>query len=287
MASIVCLLAASTCAQQEAPTFRIESLLVEIYATVFDHQGHYEDGLSAKDFQVLENGEPQSIKYFETTAEPLHCAILLDTTASMVDTLPSLKSGVSTLIDQLGSNDSVAVFSFNEKVVTQQDFTTDKIAAKRAVLRLRAGGRTALFDAVAEVSRDLNDQSGKKAIVLFTDGDDNSSMLTAQTAVTRARANSVPIFTIAEGEALESGILRRMLGEMSANTGGATFEAKNPKDMQMVFGQVSEVMRHVYMLGYQPLNPSSDGKWRTIDLKVEGLKDATIHAKSGYFPDQR
>jgi Ca-activated chloride channel family protein len=268
---------------QRDTVFRIEGRLVEVYATVLDHHGHYRDDLSMNAFHVFEDGVPQTVKYFETTSRPFHCAILLDTTGSMSNALPALKNAVVNFIDQFGLEDSIAIYNFDERLQVQQEFTEDKSAAKRAALRLRAAGRTALFDAVAQVSRDISDQPGKKAMVVFTDGDDNTSVLTAQTAIDRARKNGVPLFTIAEGEATRSPQLRKILTEMSASTGGAAFEAKSAKDMTEIFQHISADMRHVYLLGYQPRLVASDGKWRKIDVTVEGQGDARIRAKQGYF----
>jgi VWFA-related protein len=269
---------------QSDRVFRVEARLVEVYATVLDHHGHYRDDLSADAFHVFDDGQPQTVKYFETTAQPFHCAILLDTTGSMANALPALKNAVVSFIDQFGEADSIAVYNFDERLQVQQDFTRDKAAAKRATLRLRAAGKTALFDAVAEASREISDQVGKKAIVVFTDGDDNTSVLTAQAAVDRARKNGVPLFTIAEGEAVRSGELRKILSEMSSSTGGAAFEVKSTKDMQEIFEHISADMRHVYLLGYQPHALTSDSKWHKIDVTVEGMADARIRAKQGYFP---
>lgn len=269
---------------QTTTRFRIEARVVEVYATVLDHHGHYRDDLPVNAFHVFEDGAPQTVKYFETTSRPFHCAILLDTTGSMANALPTLKNGVVAFIDQFGPEDSIALYSFAEDLLVEQEFTHDKAAAKRATLRLRAAGRTALFDAVAQVSREISEVPGKKAMVVFTDGDDNTSVLTATAAIDRARKNGVPLFTIAEGEAVRSPKLRRILTEMSASSGGAAFEAKSPKDMLEIFEHISADMRHVYLLGYQPHALPTDTKWRKIDVSVDGVADARIRAKQGYFP---
>ena len=96
----------------------------------------------------------------------------------------------------------MAVYAFNAAVTELQPFTTDKRAAERAVLRAHALGGTALYDALVRVNRDLAARTGKKAIVVFTDGDDNLSTLTAEIAIARAKAAGAPIYTIAQGEAL-------------------------------------------------------------------------------------
>lgn len=280
---VICAVFDAAGAQRDT-VFRIEGRLVEVYATVLDQRGHYRDDLPGVAFHVLEEGEPQTIKYFETTSRPFQCAIVLDTTGSMANALPALKNAVLNFIDQFGPDDSIAIYSFDERLEVRQDFTTDKAAAKRAALRLRAGGRTALFDAVAEVSREISDKPGKKSMVVFTDGDDNTSVLTAQAAITRAHKNGIPLFTIAEGEATRSSQLRKILSELSLNTGGMAFEAKSPKDMMEVFARISGEMRHVYLLAYQPHQVPTDGKWRRILVTVDGIPDGKVRAKQGYFP---
>jgi Ca-activated chloride channel family protein len=263
----------------------VEARLVEVSATIFDSHNRYIDGLTQDDFRVAENGQPQKLKYFESNTDSLSCAILLDTTGSMEKALPRLKNSVLRLIDQLGPNDSVAIYSFAEQLIPQQDFTKDKAAAKRAVLRLRAGGNTALYDALSETSQEVNRQPGKKAIVVFTDGEDNASVLTAQNAVNRARKNGFPLFTIVEGEATQSPQLKKMLSDLSKSSGGEAYEVKELKDMEEVFLRISSELRHIYLLSYRPTPEPTDGKWRKVEVSVNGSKDYRIRAKEGYFPN--
>ena len=241
-------------------------------------------GSPPRTFRCLKtvNRKPSSTS--STTSQPLHCAILLDTTGSMAKALPALENAVTEFIDLLEKDDSIALYNFDVKVETQQEFTQDKAAVKRAALGLHAAGSTALFDAVSQVSREINDFSGKKVIIVFTDGDDNTSALTALAAIQQARKNGIPLFTIAEGEAVTSKRLKDILEQMSESTGGSSFEVKNEKDMKVVFTRISEQMRHIYLLAYQPRSKATDGKWRKIDVAISGGQDFRIRAKQGYFP---
>lgn len=201
----------------------------------------------------------------------------------MNEALPRVKNSIVKLIDELGPEDSVAIYTFDERLVIRQDFTTDKDAAKRAALRTRAEGATALFDALSEASQELSQRSGKKVLILFTDGDDNSSALNASAAVARAKKAGVPLYTIAEGEAMRSKNLRKLLDDLSQRTGGAAYEVKKPGDIEPVFHEISEDLRHLYMISYRPPEDANDGKWRKIDLLVKGPKDYRVRAKEGYF----
>ncbi len=276
--------ASAACAQHASTTLRVTTRLVEIPATVQDSQGRYVDDLERTDFQIVENGQPQTIKYFAKGADPMSCAILLDTTGSMEKALPRLKNSVVRFIDELGPGDSIAVYSFAETLAQQQEFTTDKAAAKRSVLRLRAGGRTALYDALADVTGEIARQPGKKVVVVFSDGDDNASALTAQAAVNRAIKDGVPLFSIAEGEATESEHLKKLLTELSRNTGGETYEVRDIKDIEGIFFKISTVLQHLYLITYQPPLQPDDGKWRNVEVSVNDGNKYRVRAKEGYFP---
>jgi len=114
------------------------------------------------------------------------------------------------------------------------------------VLRLRAAGRTALFNALSQAAEEMRDQPGKKAMVVFTDGDDNASILNSDAAVNRARMDGVPLFTFAEGEALDYPDLKKVLATLSSNTGGATFEVDDQKSMSAIFLRISgQLLPHV------------------------------------------
>jgi VWFA-related protein len=276
---------AAACAQDDAGVFKVNVRLVEVYATVLDHKGHYVDGLGRDSFKVLEDGRPQSIHTFEANSDGISCAILLDTTASMAAALPRVKNSVVKLIDELADQDSVAIFTFDQRLIVRQDFTTDKDAAKRAVLRTRAEGETALFDALSESAEEVSKRAGKKALIVFTDGDDNSSVLNANSAVTRAKKLGIPLYSVAEGEAMRSPKLKKLLEDLSENTGGMSYHINKLDDIGTAFREIADVLQHLYMISYKPTSNPADAKWRKISLEVKGSQDYKIRAKEGYFPN--
>jgi Ca-activated chloride channel family protein len=271
--------------QEPATIIKVQVRLVQVYASIHDQKGHFVDGLSRENFQVLEDEKPQQIAAFDSTSQSLSCAILLDTTGSMNEALPRVKNSIVRLIDELDPQDSVAIYTFDQRLVIRQEFTTDKSAAKRAVLRTRAEGATALFDALSEATQELSQRSGKKVLILFTDGDDNSSALNASAAVARAKKAGVPLYTIAEGEATHSKDLKKLLDDLSQRTGGAAYEVKKPGEIEQVFHQISEDLRHLYMISYRPPQAANDGKWRKIQLLVKGPQNYHVRAKEGYFAE--
>lgn len=272
-------------AQQSSTVIKVQSRLVEVYATIYDGKGSYVDGLTRDRFEVSEDGRPQRITHFETSAGSLSCAILLDTTGSMGEALPRVKNSIVKLIGALGPDDSVAIYTFDQRLVVRQDFTINKDAAKRAVLRTRAEGRTALFDALSETTQDVAKRPGKKAFIVFTDGDDNASVLTANAAVTRAKKAGIPLYAIGEGEALKSRNLMKLLEDLSHQTGGAAYQAKKLGDIETIFQKITQDLLHLYMIGYPPPPATTEGKWRQISVAVKGIKDYHVRAKEGYFPE--
>jgi Ca-activated chloride channel family protein len=270
--------------QEPTSVIKVQVRLVEVYASVYDHKGQYVEGLGRENFRVFEDDKQQHITGFEADSASLSCAILLDTTGSMGEALPRVKNSVMKLIDVLGAGDAVAIYTFDQRLVVRQEFTTDKVAAKRAVLRTRAEGQTALFDALSETSQEISTRPGKKALVVFTDGDDNSSMLNANAAVTRAKKAGIPIYAIAEGEATHSANLKKLLGELSTRTGGTSYEVKKLNDVDLVFQKIALDLRHLYMLTYQPVK-TEELKWRKIEVSLQGGRDYRVRAKEGYFPN--
>jgi len=216
------------------PDFRSDSRLVEISTVVTDNRGRYVDDLKPEQFSVLDGGKPQAIN-FEPQSTGLSCVLLLDTTGSMADTLPALKKAALRLIDSLRPVDSVAVFGFNSSVVELAPFSTDHQAARRAVMGVEAFGNTALYDALARVGHEFTGRTGKKVIVVFTDGEDTSSLLTSEAAIERATIAGVPVYTIAHGQATDNKELQTQHEGIYNSTGGVTLVSREHDEKRQVF----------------------------------------------------
>jgi VWFA-related protein len=261
--------------------FRVSGRLVEVHATVTDSRGRYIDDVPPAEFKLLDDGKPVAAASFENRNTAVSVAMLFDATGSMQNALPPLKSAALKLIGEMRPADAVAVYTFNAMVTEMQPFTTDKQAAERAVLRAHALGSTALYDALVRVSRDLSGRTGKKAIVVFTDGDDNLSTLTAEIAIARAKAAGAPIYTIAQGAALDRPKLLAQLAGISNATGGLPFEIRDPAEILKVFESVSQDLTHGYLLTFRPPAEESKG-WHTIKVALGAAKGRTVRAREGY-----
>ncbi|HUA87541.1 MAG TPA: VWA domain-containing protein [Bryobacteraceae bacterium] len=264
--------------------FRAEGRLVEVYATVTDSRGHYVDNVTPAQFSVLENGRPRPLVGFESRSAQLSLALLLDTTGSMYAALPALKAAALKLIGELRASDQIAVYGFDEKVHQLLPFSADKDAAGRAVLATRPIGETALYDALARVNLDLSARTGKKVIVVFTDGDDNASTLTAATAIQHAKAAGVPVYTIAEGAALTNPEYLKQLAEVSRATGGVSYAIRTPTEIRGVFEKISAELMHTYFFAFRP-EPVESRAYQPIEVVVSGGKSLKVRARNGYYPE--
>lgn len=263
--------------------FRTTARLVQVFATITDTRGRYIDDLTADRFTILENGAPVRIAAFENGASDISCTLLLDTTESMRASLPALKKAALKLIEGLRPNDSVAVYALKGGITELKSFTTDKNAAARAVLQTEPGGMTALYDGLVRTVRDISGRAGKKAIVVFTDGNDNISLLPEETASLRAKTAGVPIYIIAKGPELHEEKLPQ-LEAISRATGGMSFAPHSSNEMQSAFDKVYQDVMHGYLLAFQP--PDVEGHtWRTIEVVLKSPRGRKVRARDGYYPE--
>lgn len=264
--------------------FRTNGRMVEAYATVTDSRGRYADDLDAAQFSVVEEGEARPVFAFESRMAGVSVALVFDTSGSMVTTLPKLKSAALHLLDDLRPVDSAAVYTFDDSVRAVVPFADDKEAAKRAILKLHPAGITALYEALVRVNHDLAGRTGKKAIIVFTDGADNASMLSALLAIDKAKQRGVPIFTIAQGEALFHPELVEQLNHIADSTGGVPFLIHKPAEIADVFQKISQDLAHGYLVAFQPA-PGDHHGWRKINVEVKGAKGLQVRARQGYLAE--
>lgn len=211
---------------EKTSTLSVNVRMVEVYASVLDQHGKHVHGLTADNFEVVEDGQPQKIRLFEPESAALTAALLIDTTGSMLKDLPHVKNAVSTLLTLMKPVDSFGLFSFNTRLTTIQPFTQDRAGALRAMMRTRAAGTTALFDALTQLSLEVSRLNGKKVILLFTDGADNASVVPKESAVRNIKKVGVPVYAVAQGEALTSRSLMQSLTEICTATGGMVFPSQ-------------------------------------------------------------
>ena len=279
------LLAQPTPRGQSAPalsTFSTGINLVEVYATITDRQGRPVTGLTAADFRVTEDRTPQTITTFAAGEFPLSVTIAIDRSFSMAGARLALsKRAARTFIEALRPTDDVMVLAIGSEVETM----TAPVSARDAAATrpawweaVEAWGTTPLYDATAQALDAIQPRSGRRALLLISDGMDRDSRTTATDLIARARQSNVLVYPVAIG-----GTRPPVFGELANVTGGRTFFIDDPKRLESQLGSLARELRFQYLLGYTPSQAASTNPgWRAIEVTVS-RPDVRVRARDGYF----
>ena len=282
---------AVSCFAQDEATFRSDVKVVSILANVLDKQGRLIHDLAKEDFQVLENGRPQVIKYFSRDADlPLTLGLMIDTSMSQAQVMESERSASFRFLDSvLRPGDQAFIMKFDMDVATPATLTADREKLRqalafvdtptRAELRTQRGGGTLLFDAAVMASKDtMLKQQGRKALIVISDGGENGSDATLAETIDAAHRADTMVYSILFGGNEGSGILRRM----SRETGGGYFEPGRKTGIDGVFRAIQEELRGQYNSGYVSDVPVRVSGFRTLHLTT-GKKGLTVQAREKYW----
>ena len=254
--------------------------LVEVYATVSDRQGQPVAGLSAADFQVAEDGAVQHVTAFAAGELPLAVAIALDRSFSMGgagNRLAIAKSAARTFIGALRPVDQVMVVAIGSETEVAAPLSSDRRLALAAIDRLDAWGTTPLYDATLVALDAIQSGKGRRALLLLSDGTDRYSDTSASVLVEQARRRDVLVYPIALGSARPP-----VFAELAAATGGRSFFAREPRELESIVTAIARELRLQYLLGYVPSRaPIPEPSWHQIDVTVNraGL---LVRARDGY-----
>ncbi len=245
--------------------------LICSYVTVNDGRGNPITGLDSTHFVVTENGQiqnPIKVTPVGSTNDPLTVGMVIDRSGSMSgQPLQDAKTAANIFVNQMAANDRAAVISFSNTVIVDQAFTSDKALLTQTINALIAGGGTAIYDALIEAVRQMDTQTGRKAILLLTDGEDVSSSATLQQAISAAVQSGVPVFTIGLG--LTSGSLaEQSLQQIATSTSGRYYFAPNSSDLQEIYRLISQQLRSQYKITYTASNPRRYGGTRNVQITV-------------------
>ena len=292
--------------QGKIPVFRKNVTVVNVLFTVKDKHGVMVPHLEKDRFDLLEEGKPQTIKYFAAeTDQPLTIGLLIDSSKSMERTLPEEKVVAGNFLQKvLTDKDLAFIISFDISVDLLQDLTNSTRLLRAGLEKARintntagmspmggpgpvptAGGQnkgTLLFDAAYLASDEvLSRQSGRKAMVILTDGDDVGSKLRLKDAIEAAQKADVVTYVLLITDPMYSSNYGDM-SKLAEQTGGRIITVNRVDKMDKAFAEISAELRSQYSLGFSSTNPVNDGKFRRIELKSkDGYK---IQARRGYYP---
>lgn len=253
--------------------------LVEVYASVTDDKGNAVQGLGRDDFVVLEDGTPQQVSAFAAGDFPLSVALAIDRSFSMSgDRLAAAKSAGRLFLGALRPGDQAVLLAIGSTVDVVAPLSTDRAAQYAALSALDAFGTTGLHDAIIRAIDLTGTGSGRRALVLLSDGADRYSQASADDAVQASRTSDVMIYPIAFGRARPP-----LFAELAAISGGRSFHVRDARDLGPTLTTIAEDLRHQYLLGYVPSRSlaTGTGQWRAIEVKVN-RSGVRVRARSGY-----
>ncbi len=270
--------------------------LVLVPAVVVNRRNKIISGLEASDFRLFEDYVPMEIEYFGAEAsQPVAISFLLDVSGSMgrLGKLEEAKQAIRVFVEALQEGDQFGLISFaDDQVAWITELSSDRERFLRRLEAQEAYGQTALFDALAATPRLVAEGvEGRKAIVLFTDGNDNASHLNTFKAVRLARSVEVPIHIISFSSA-SSGLRPkgsetrqiRTLERFALETGGSIWPTRSPADLKEAVLRIQEELRFQYVIGYHPQRRDWDGSFRRLKLETE-RNGLIVRSRSGYYAD--
>ncbi len=255
--------------------------LVEVYASVTDAAGEPITGLTRADFAVIEDGEPQDVTTFAAGEFPLAVAVGVDRSFSMAgEKLAIAKKATQSFLRLLRPADRSMVVAISNQADVIAPLSTERDVQLEAVAKLDAWSTTSLHDAIIAALDRLAPESGRQALVVFSDGADRYSEHSAAQVVDRARRSTALVYPIAFGRTRPP-----LLAELAVVTGGRSFLLKDARELEKTLGTIARELRHQYLLGYTPARPIVPGEpeWRTIRVSVKGNRPGIrVRARDGY-----
>ena len=283
--------AADAAGDGKPAVFRIGVENVYVQIAVSDSLGRYVTGLKKEHFRVFEDKVEQTITHFSQEDAPISVGIIFDVSASMKDNdnIRKAKNAITRFLQSLNPEDEAFLITFNEQANLTQRFTDQLGTLRSAMAQLKPSGKTAIYDAVYmgldQIRRGKNE---KKALVLISDGEDNSSRYSAVELREFARESNVQVYGIGEPGNLGYGFAE--IQNIISLTGGRAFFPNSFNDLDYYIDLVHSELRSQYLVGYSPTNNVRDGKWRRITVRLDappGLPRLAVRAREGYYAPKK
>jgi Ca-activated chloride channel homolog len=270
------------------PAFGSRVELVRLDVSVLRADGRVVRDLRERDFEIYEDGEPQTPALFLHRDLPISLVLLLDSSASIADRLGLSQAAASGFLETLGPQDEASVVEFNDRVRVLQAPTSDHDVLLRAVRRISAGGSTGLYNALYVTLRSLpqglrGSDLRRRALVLLSDGEDTSSLVWGEQVVELARRREASIHVIDLRPHDETNRSAILLNVLSHESGGDVYNPGSIHDLDAVYSRIGEELKNEYTIGYVSSRTSYDGRWRRIDVRVRGHKGLRVRHRTGYY----
>ncbi len=279
--------------EEKDERIKVDTDLVSLTLTVTDYYGRYVTGLTKKNFQIFDNKKEQEITFFSDTDAPASVGILFDISGSMSgEKVVQGRNALSRFINTSHPRDEYFLVAFNNRAELLLDRSRDGDAVLNKLTLVDPKDNTALYDAVyLGVDRVTRGVHQKKAILIISDGQDNSSRYSYREVRRFMKESDVVIYSIGIMGGRDSGSIEGMQGqafldELSSVTGGTSFYPNSSVEMDEVFERIALELRHQYSVGYTPDDFTPNGEWRKVKVKVKpppGLPRLTVRSREGYY----
>lgn len=260
---------------------KVEVDAVQVTVTITNDKGKFVPGIPQESFHIYEDGQLQTIGYFASEDVPLELVVAVDISGSMTAAMPRLKRTVRNFLQAVPAGNQVTLLGFNDSVFTLTRRSTDPAERVRAVDRLAPWGATALYDVIIRGIEMLGRQTGRRALVVFTDGEDQGSHVTLDDVERRLQASDVTLYMIGQGRGVTHDYLRKVMQRLTVPTGGRVFTTDNIDALQGAFEELLDELSNQYLIGYQPLYATRDDSWHEIKVEIDG-ESLNVRARQGY-----
>ena len=268
--------------------------IVSLNVTVVDNQNHYITDVTEKEFSVFEDGTRQELTFFNRSSLPIALSLLVDTSASMENRLPIAQEAAIGFARKLRAQDFAQVVDFDSRVEITQAFTSSVADLEKAIRATTAGGSTSLHNALyislkelAKIKAKSESEIRRRAIIVLSDGEDTSSLVSYEEVLDLAKRSETAIYTIGlqPRDATQSRGFREaefVLRQFAQETGGRAFFPSRAEDLKDVYGQIADELSSQYTIGYASKNARRDGGWRRVAVQVS-RPNAVVRTKRGYY----
>ena len=266
--------------------------LVHFAVVVTDRRGVPIGGLTLDDFEVLERGKPQQVKFFAAadaaSAPPLHLGFLLDASGSMEADIRDVRSAAIKFLNQNDHAVDVTLVDFDTEVRVARYAADDYPRLIERIRMRKPGGYTAFYDALGVYLRGASTQDGQKILVAYTDGGDTRSSINAGEVSDLLKSSDVTMYALGylQGHTTASRNSAQLeLQRFSGMTGGQAFFPSSPKELDALYEKIRQEIAARYTLGYVSSDERSDGSWRPVEIKLKrpDLKGVKLRTRPGYF----
>jgi Ca-activated chloride channel family protein len=278
---------------RQQPAFRTGIDIVSLNVTVTDGSNHYVTDLEEKEFSIFEDGVKQNVTFFTRRQQPIALSLLLDTSASMEQHITTLQAAAVNFVRRLKPNDLAQVVDFDSRVEIRQGFTGNQSDLQSAIEQTNAGGSTSLHNAIYIALKELRkvravneEDVRRQALIVFSDGEDTSSLVSFEEVLDLAKRSETAIYAIAlRGIDTQAKGFREaefVMRTLAQETGGRAFFPAKIEDLAGVYSQIADELASQYTIGYSSGNQRRDGAWRRVVVQVS-RPSITPRAKKGYY----